>query len=278
MAKEKTYELNKVEGFNPYDYVEPMTTRKGDPILKKDGTQLEYLKSLAKVVWFRKVKPEGSLPIVSVEDIPLGDDFKIIRVIVSVYGHVNDALPLADGTAQETIWDSADYDTALNRVVTIARGRALKDAGFGCEIELELGAVSEGESSENIAPAETPSQEVIEKKKRGRPKKAETPEVSEETVEADVASMLSAIEEASKPEEPEATPVDDEEMKKALATKLECTDSAPLNIRKFEGKTLEEIMNEHENFCTLVKTRPNIKKAVSEETLKAATYIADHKK
>lgn len=268
------YEMNKVEGFNPFDHVEIAKNRRGEEIKKKDGTPLKFLGSSAKILWFRKVYPKGAL-ILKAIDTPHQDFGTIVKYSAEVWLDVADPMPVAACQHQETAWDVAELDNIVSKVQTIALGKALSRAGFGCEVEFELGAVSEGEQpiETDDAPASNPPAEP--KKKRGRPKKEDT-----SSIEQQVADMMQNVEASIPTPEPvvEETPSadDDSKLEEAKAVKLVCTDLAPVNIRKFEGQTLEEVLKQHPTFCNLVKTRANIRKAVTDEVAKAAIYIAEH--
>lgn len=275
-----TYTMNKVEGFDPYAHVENSHNRRGEDILKKDGTPLKYLGTAAKVVWFRKVCPRGAI-IVSSIDTPAQDFGTIVKYKAEIWLDIADPKPVAEWQHQETVWDVAEMDNIVSKVQTIVVGKALSKAGFGCEIEFELGAVSEGETSVETTPTEAP--EVIPeapKKKRGRPKKEETAVVEEETKDflKEAEDLLKNTEVPKKAEpEPETKEESKEDkLNEALAVKLVCTDVATVNIRKFEGQSLKDIISQYPNFCTLVKTRPNIRDGLSNECVEAAIYIADH--
>ena len=271
----KEYSLNKVEGFNPYDHIEVAKDRRGQEIIKADGKPLEYISTAAKILWFRKVYPKGIL-ITEQIDTPEQEFGQVVSFRASVLAD-NDTL-LAEWTHQETVWDIAETDNIVSKVQTIALGKALSKAGFGCEIELALGAVSEGETPEpeKDVPVESP------KKKRGRPKKEESKEESSDNLASEVESLLAEVEAAVAEELPVAEEVapekeDGSAIEKLLEMELEVTDKAPINIKKMAGTKLKDILADHKDFGALVKTRPNIRNAVSEECAKALIYIEDHK-
>ena len=168
------YKMNKVEGFNPYDHVETAKDRHGNDIVKSDGKPLQYLTTAAKVYWFRLVHPNGILKTTPVKT-PEQEYGALVSFKASVFFAPGELA--AEWTHQESVWDLADLDNAVSKVQTIAMGKALSKAGFGCEIELELGAISEGETQED--PVSEPVPESVNeppKKKRGRPKKEPTAE------------------------------------------------------------------------------------------------------
>lgn len=121
--------LNKVEGFEPKDYLREEITEEGKSF---------YLDTKYRLLWFRLKYPEGKLT-----KIPkvLNKDYAIFEV--RVYMHTDD-LPenfLANGFASR-YRDDGNEKFGLNFVEsaeTAALGRALKDAGFGtqfCDIAL----------------------------------------------------------------------------------------------------------------------------------------------
>lgn len=279
-----TYTLNKTEGFDPYQHVDSAVSRRGEPLLKKDGTPLKYLATAAKVVWFRKVYPKGAIIVSEVTDTPVKDFGDIVRYKASIYLDVNDTRPVAEWQHQETCWDVAEMDNIVSKVQTIAVGKALSKAGFGCEIEMELGALSEGEECEDTVSSDSSTEKPTPKKRRGRPKKEVSVDAKTETVdntEKEVEDMLRAAEAENstpviEPKEPELSDAD--KLKQAMATKLACAENATNEkIRNLEGQTLEEIINQRPSFCNLVQKNPNISSQLTSETVAAAVYIAEHR-
>lgn len=121
--------LNKVEGFEPKDYLREEITEEGKSF---------YLDTKYRLLWFRLKYPEGKLMKIAKA---LGKDYAIFEV--RVYMHKDD-LPgnfLANGFASR-YRDDGNEKFGLNFVEsaeTAALGRALKDAGFGtqfCDIAL----------------------------------------------------------------------------------------------------------------------------------------------
>lgn len=267
----KSYSMNKVEGFNPYDYLEDAHNRKGDTILKKDGTPLKYLSSAAKILWFRKKYPTGVI-LTKALNTPEQDFGTIVKYEASVYLNASDALPVASWQHQETCWDIAEMDNIVSKVQTIAIGKALSKAGFGCEIELALGAVSEGETPEEPEKEATPEPP---KKKRGRPKKAVEKTEEDLDVDSEIDELLKASEElsATEPEEKESA---DEKLNRMLSVKLAFKKNTKVAYQQYEGLTLEQVRARHPMFCSLVKTRPNVRECLTDECVEAAIYIADH--
>jgi hypothetical protein len=275
----RPYTLNKVDGFNPYDYLKTSKSR-GEEVLKEDGTSLQYLPADAKIKWFRMVYPKGAI-ITEVVETPQQDFGSVAKYKVSIYFDVSDPNPVVCWFHQETVWDVAEADRTDSKVEKVVVGKALSIAGFGCEIELALGIATEGDVETEAAPAPpatppTPAPAEAPKKKRGRPKKEEV-----EASEADAANLLQEAENAAKQEQPEpaSESVDEsEELKKALATKIAITKEANIAVRQYEGKTIEQVLKDYPAFCKLAKSRAVIRKGLTEEVLKATDFVADHMK
>lgn len=121
--------LNKVEGFEPKDYLRKEVT--------EDGISF-YLDTKYRLLWFRMKYPEGKLV-----KIPKALNKEYATFEVRVYTDKNDAENnfLANGFASR-YKDDTNEKFGLNFVEsaeTAALGRALKDAGFGtqfCDIAL----------------------------------------------------------------------------------------------------------------------------------------------
>ena len=274
--EKKNYSLNKVDGFNPYEHIEKALDRNGEPIKKKDGTELKYLSTAAKVTWFRMVHPDG---IIKTGIVPVEADMGY-GAIVRAKALVKFGETEVDWYHQETVYDIADFDKAVSRAQTIALGKALSKAGFGCEVELALDIGSEGE---NLEEEEKPAKPVEKPKKAKAPKK-----VDEAKVEADVDDILSDIEaeiaaetaaETEAEEAAQETPeAEVDRLQEALDFKLELNPNAPVvnYIRTLQGKPLGEIIKSHPTFCKLVKEKQNVRNSISEATREAADYIAEY--
>lgn len=121
--------LNKVEGFEPKDYLRKEVTEEGVSF---------YLDTKYRLLWFRMKYPEGKLV-----KIPKALNKEYATFEVRVYTDKNDAENnfLANGFASR-YKDDGNEKFGLNFVEsaeTAALGRALKDAGFGtqfCDIAL----------------------------------------------------------------------------------------------------------------------------------------------
>lgn len=125
------YSLNKVEGFNPEEFIEDAKDRNGDVVIKEATKKpLRYLSTDGKILWFRLANPEGRFVL---ERIP-EENPRCVHYSAEVYLERNDELPIAKWEHQETIYDDEMVDKTVSRVQTIALGKALSKAGFGCEI------------------------------------------------------------------------------------------------------------------------------------------------
>lgn len=126
------YLLNKVDRFNPEDWLETAKDSQGLNILSEDGTPLRYLSTDAKVLWFRMVHPEGALYAKQIAS----PSPSIIRFRADVFTEKGDEKPISSFEYQKS-WrqDCGDYDAFVSKVQTVALGKALSRAGFGCEIE-----------------------------------------------------------------------------------------------------------------------------------------------
>lgn len=121
--------LNRVDGFEPKDYLREEKT--------EDGVSF-YLDTKYRLLWFRLMYPQGKLV-----KIPKALNKEYATFEVRVYTDKNDADEnfLANGFASR-YKDDANEKFGLNFVEsaeTAALGRALKDAGFGtqfCDIAL----------------------------------------------------------------------------------------------------------------------------------------------
>lgn len=279
------YTVNKVENFNPFDYIETAKDRHGNEIVKPDGKPLQYMTTAAKVLWFRKVYPKGMLTTEQFET-PEKEFGQVVSFRASVLAD-NDTL-LAEWTHQETVWDIAEMDKVVAKVQTIALGKALSKAGFGCEIELLLGAMSEGELPEV-------PEEVIEeapKKKRGRPPKKEekSEEKSDEALHDEVENLIAQVESSIAEESAEApvettAPASDDDVdariEKALEMPLTLTEDPNvkvlINIKTMAGEKLGDILACHKDFGKMLKKNDKYRKMLSKECADALVFIEEHK-
>ena len=135
MAKKKDlpYIMNVVEGFNPYDYVEDALDSEGNPIVLSNGENLRYISTDAKKLWFLMKCPQGRIHVQRMEE----KNPATVRYSASVFTDAKDESPKATWEYQLTC-SGEDFDQMASKVQTVALGKALSLAGFGCEIELAL--------------------------------------------------------------------------------------------------------------------------------------------
>lgn len=126
---EAVQQLNRVEGFEPKDYLRKEETEEGISF---------YLDTKYRILWYRLMYPRGK-----VYKIPkvLNKDYATFEV--RIYADINDSIVnfLANGFASR-YKDESNEQFGMNFVETAetaAFGRALKDAGFGtqfCDVAL----------------------------------------------------------------------------------------------------------------------------------------------
>lgn len=300
-TEKQTYLLNKIEGFNPFDYVKESFDCYGDPVIGANGEQKKYLPTAAKIFWFRLLYPNGRFRITKIEN---GSPYVAI-FNAEVFADKNDEHPIS-------IWeygvvaskdDAGSFTSSIQAAETVALGKALSRAGFGCEIEMLL----------DIDPDEpAPKEDKAEPKKRAKSskkaEKAEKAEVEDEALakeepqqisDDEIADLMEAAckdAEVEEPkteekaeEEPKEIPVDetpkaDEEAKEesaeesgmtleeALATPIKASKNAGVKIANLEGKTLGEAIADYAGFEETL-LRPNMAKQVTPEVVEAAKVI-----
>lgn len=301
MTKTKTtnsYMLNKVEGFNPFDYVKESFDCYGDPVIGANGEQKKYLPTAAKIFWFRLLYPNGRFRITRIEN---GNPYVAI-FNAEVFADKEDEHPIStwEYGVVASKDDAGSFTSSIQAAETVALGKALSRAGFGCEIEMLL----------DIDPDEpAPKEDKSEPKKRAKSsKKAEKVEVKDEAPakeepqqisDDEIADLMEAackdaeveepkVEEKAE-EEPIEIPVDetpkaDEEAKEesaaesgmtleeALATPIKASKNAGVKIANLEGKTLGEAIADYAGFEETL-LRPNMAKQVTPEVVEAAKVI-----
>ena len=303
-AKTNSYMLNKVEGFNPFDYVKESFDCYGDPVIGANGEQKKYLPTAAKIFWFRLLYPNGRFRINRIEN---GNPYVAI-FNAEVFADKNDEHPIStwEYGVVASKDDAGSFTSSIQAAETVALGKALSRAGFGCEIEMLL----------DIDPDEpAPKEDKPEPKKRTKSsKKAEKVEVKDEAPakeepqqisDDEIADLMEAAckdAEVEEPkteekaeEEPKEIPVDetpkaDEEAKEesaeesemtleeALATPIKASKNAGVKIANLEGKTLGEAIADYAGFEETL-LRPNMAKQVTPEVVEAAkVIIAKNKK
>lgn len=301
MTKTNIYMLNKVEGFNPFDYVKESFDCYGDPVIGANGEQKKYLPTAAKIFWFRLLYPNGRFRITRIEN---GNPYVAI-FNAEVFADKNDEHPIStwEYGVVASKDDAGSFTSSIQAAETVALGKALSRAGFGCEIEMLL----------DIDPDEpAPKEDKAEPKKRAKSskkaEKAEKAEVEDEALakeepqqisDDEIADLMEAAckdAEVEEPkteekaeEEPKETPVDetpkaDEEAKEesaeesgmtleeALATPIKASKNAGVKIANLEGKTLGEAIADYAGFEETL-LRPNMAKQVTPEVVEAAKVI-----
>lgn len=293
-----SYMLNKVEGFNPFDFVKESFDCYGDPVIGPNGEQKKYLPTAAKIFWFRLLYPNGRFRITRIEN---GNPYVAI-FNAEVFADKNDEHPIStwEYGVVASKDDAGSFTSSIQAAETVALGKALSRAGFGCEIEMLL----------DIDPDEpTPKEDKPEPKKRTKSsKKAEKTEVKNEAPakeepqqisDDEIADLMEAackdaeVEESKTEEkaeeEPKEIPVDetpkaDEEAKdesteengmtleEALATPIKASKNAGVKIANLEGKTLGEAIADYAGFEETL-LRPNMAKQVTPEVVEAAKVI-----
>lgn len=120
--------LNKVEGFEPKDYLRKEESEEGISF---------YLDTKYRILWYRLKYPEGK-----VYKIPKVLNKEYATFEVRVYAHRDDAFDnfLANGFASRYKDETKEFGlNFVESAETAALGRALKDAGFGtqfCDVAL----------------------------------------------------------------------------------------------------------------------------------------------
>lgn len=297
-TEKQTYLLNKVEGFNPFDYVKESFDCYGDPVIGSNGEQKKYLPTAAKIFWFRLLYPNGRFRITRIEN---GNPYVAI-FNAEVFADKDDEHPIStwEYGVVASKDDAGSFTSSIQAAETVALGKALSRAGFGCEIEMLM----------DIDPDEpAPKEDKPEPKKRAKSsKKAEKVEVKDEAPAKEEPQQISDVEIAdlmemackdAKLEEPKTekkveedpkestvdeTPEANEEAKEesaeesgmtleeALATPIKASKNAGVKIANLEGKTLGEAIADYAGFEETL-LRPNMAKQVTPEVVEAAKVI-----
>ena len=297
-TEKQTYLLNKIEGFNPFDYVKESFDCYGDPVIGANGEQKKYLPTAAKIFWFRLLYPNGRFRITRIEN---GNPYVAI-FNAEVFADKDDEHPIStwEYGVVASKDDAGSFTSSIQAAETVALGKALSRAGFGCEIEMML----------DIDPDEpAPKEDKPEPKKRAKSsKKAEKVEVKDEAPateepqqisDDEIADLMEMACEDAKVEEPKTeekaedeskaetvdeTPEANEEAKEesaeesgmtleeALATPIKASKNAGVKIANLEGKTLGEAIADYAGFEETL-LRPNMAKQVTPEVVEAAKVI-----
>lgn len=260
--------LNKVEGFNPFDYVKESFDCYGDPVIGANGEQKKYLPTAAKIFWFRLLYPNGRFCITRIEN---GNPYVAI-FNAEVFADKNDEHPIStwEYGVVASKDDAGSFTSSIQAAETVALGKALSRAGFGCEIEMLL----------DIDPDEpAPKEDKTEPKKRAKSsKKTEKVEVKDEAPvkeepqqisDDEIADLMEMACEEAKEESAEESGMTLEE---ALATPIKASKNAGVKIANLEGKTLGEAIADYAGFEETL-LRPNMAKQVTPEVVEAAKVI-----
>ena len=286
------YCLNKVEGFNPEEFIEDAKDRNGDVVIKEATKKpLRYLSTDGKILWFRLANPEGRFVL---ERIP-EENPRCVHYSAEGYLERNDELPIAKWEHQETIYDDEMVDKTVSRVQTIALGKALSKAGFGCEIEAKLNLETEEEIvtlSEEEAASTAPTLKIKENKMPDKVTTAEFTQTNmldlakslleEDSKETEVTKAAdSSSEEGRDEKSPEEAPEEAEEQETmteeiAMETIVQLKEGAAESLQKHNGQKIKDILKEYPSFCSIVKRRERVQKSMNEDAVKAAVFIADH--
>lgn len=150
---EKIYRVNKVEGFNPYDYLVPMRDEITGEVITSEltGKPKMYLPAAAKKAWFRMVYPHGTIIVL---DVPRDDGQ--YEFAARIFKDAEAVQPLGTGYALRTKAVNEKY-RPFESAQTLAVSAALENAGFGSEVSLYLQMQEAVEESEAPAPKPLPS-------------------------------------------------------------------------------------------------------------------------
>lgn len=289
--------LNKVEGFNPFDFVKESFDCYGDPVIGANGEQKKYLPTAAKIFWFRLLYPNGRFRITRIEN---GNPYVAI-FNAEVFANKDDEHPIStwEYGVVASKDDAGSFTSSIQAAETVALGKALSRAGFGCEIEMLL----------DIDPDEpAPKEDKAEPKKRAKSSKKEKVEVKDETPakeetqqisDDEIADLMEAackdaeVEEPKVEEKPKEAPIvetsdaseeakeepteestEESEMtlEEALTTPIKASKNAGVKIANLEGKTLGEAIEDYAGFEETL-LRPNMAKQVTAEVVEAAKVI-----
>lgn len=144
--------INSVDGFNPADFVRPSTN--------EDGSSDVYLDAKYRILWFRLHHPQGKL---DPEIIHLDDHSAC--VCCRVYADRSDPPEQYIGKAYSHRFLSQDAfgDRFLEVAETIAKSRALADAGYGTQFCFsgDTGTVGFADSPVKLPPMDAPVQSTM---------------------------------------------------------------------------------------------------------------------
>lgn len=255
-------EENKEFDFAPF--IMDAVDRNGQIVVSNTtGKPLQYLSTDGKLLWFRKKYPSGRVSVKRESE----ENPRCIRYSAEIYLDRNDNFPVSRWEHQETIYDDEAIDRTVSRVQTIALGKALSKAGFGCEIEATLNLTTEGEMETEIT--NTNKNESLS-----------APSHKNENVEEESSCILSLAEALLQDSTPEKGKSDDNsELTKneALKTVVHFSEKAADSLKKHEGLTIADIVKDVPEFCSIVKRRKRIQQSMNAEAVEAAIFLAEKK-
>jgi hypothetical protein len=200
-VKEKQeYLLNKVEGFNPYDHLEPATDwSTGETITEDTGEVKMFLPVRAQETWFRLKYPDGKIVVERVES-----PSSHVSFLAKIYASKNDPEEafLAVGYSERYKTPDAAFPV-FETCQTAAIGRALTIAGFGCEIKAFVSGEQYAERKViDLKEIEWPEDMPVKKEtiKQGKPKQGK----KQEDVKQPELKDAEAVEPVETPEEEKA--------------------------------------------------------------------------
>lgn len=296
--KQHTYLLNKVDGFNPFDFVKESFDCYGDPVIGANGEQKKYLPTAAKIFWFRLLYPNGRFRITRIEN-----GYPYVAIFnAEVFADKNDEHPIStwEYGVVASKDDAGSFTSSVQAAETVALGKALSRAGFGCEVEMLLDidldepAPKEDKPEPKKRAKSSKKAEKVEVKDEA-PAKEEPQQISDDEI-ADLMEMACEDAKVEEPkteekaeEEPKESPADEtsdasEEAKEepteesgmtleeALATPIKASKNAGVKIANLEGKTLGEAIADYAGFEETL-LRPNMAKQVTPKVVEAAKVI-----
>lgn len=296
-AKTNSYMLNKVEGFNPFDYVKESFDCYGEPVIGANGEQKKYLPTAAKIFWFRLLYPNGRFRITRIEN---GNPYVAI-FNAEVFADKDDEHPIStwEYGVVASKDDAGSFTSSIQAAETVALGKALSRAGFGCEVEMMLdidldeptakedkaepkkraksSKKAEKVEAKDEVPAKEDAQQISDDEIADlmeaacKDAEVEEPKAEEESKENSVDETSDVSEAKEEPVE-EATEESGMTLEEALATPIKASKNAGVKIANLEGKTLGEAITEYAGFEETL-LRPNMAKQVTPEVVEAAKVI-----
>ena len=215
--------LNSVEGFNPSDFVRMNTG--------EDGSNDAYLDAKYRVLWFRLHHPEGKL---DPEIIHLDD--KSACICCRVYANKADPPEQFIGKAysHRFLTDDPFGGRYLEVAETVAKGRALADAGYGTQFCFSGDTNTDeiADSPIHLPPEDVNEQPVVQVNS--------TPVISPVQTAEPAASVPAQSKQSQKsPEAPKTL----EELLKTMS--IEEAKAVKVDVGRYAGCTLGELAMTH---------------------------------